>query len=89
MLPVTLPSLATTVDRSVRRAAPPQLAHLGTDAPVRERVERGGGRLHAWYCDLGRAELFEHDPAHGDFVRLGEVHRAAPDAPDDAAAAAE
>jgi carbonic anhydrase len=78
-------SSATNVDQAVRRVAQQQLAHLRSYAPVRERVARGELRLHAWFYDLGSAELFEFDTERGDFVRLGERRRS-PDAAPSAAA---
>jgi len=62
----------TDVNQAVRRVAQHQLAHLLSYPAVRERVDKGELRLHAWFYDVGRAELFEHDTARGDYVRLGE-----------------
>jgi len=53
---------------------------------VRERVDKGQLRLHAWFYDVGRGELFEHDTARGDYVRLGEKDVESTESDDDVAA---
>ena len=50
-----------------------QLEHLRTYPLVREAEAAGRLRLHAWWFDLGRAEVLDRDEAEGRFVPLDEA----------------
>jgi carbonic anhydrase len=64
------------VDHLSRRNVGVQLAHLRTYPFVREAEARGELRLHAWWFDIGRAEVLE-DPGTGRFAPLDEARVAA------------
>ncbi|MBI3858185.1 MAG: carbonic anhydrase [Planctomycetes bacterium] len=50
-----------------------QLDHLRTYPFVRERVEAGRLRLHAWWFDIGRAEVLSYDERSRRFVIIDEA----------------
>ena len=50
-----------------------QVKHLRTYAVIRERVEAGRLRLHAWWFDIGAAEVQAHEEAQGRFVTIDEA----------------
>lgn len=59
-------------DRLAQAHALVQLEHLKTHAPVRESVAAGRLRLHAWFFDLGGADVHAWDAARGRFVLIDE-----------------
>ncbi len=50
-----------------------QLEHLRTYPGVRERLEAGRLRLHAWWFDIGQAEVLSYDAKAGRFVVIDEA----------------
>jgi carbonic anhydrase len=59
-------------DHLSQRSVLLQLERLRGYPLVREAIDREGLRLHAWWFDLGRAEVLEHDAALDRFVALDE-----------------
>jgi carbonic anhydrase len=49
-----------------------QIEHLRSYPAVRRAEAAGTLRLHAWWFDIARAEVLDHDPAEGRFVVLDE-----------------
>ncbi|WP_437646330.1 bifunctional SulP family inorganic anion transporter/carbonic anhydrase [Sorangium sp. So ce362] len=56
------------VDDAARAATVRQLDNLRQFPLVRERLASGEIELHAWFYDVGQAELFEWDEAKGAFA---------------------
>jgi carbonic anhydrase len=50
-----------------------QIEHLMTYPQIKERVERGTLRVHAWFFDIATGDLEEWDPAEKRFVPLGSA----------------
>lgn len=50
-----------------------QLEHLRTYPIVRERVDAGRLRLHAWWFDIGRAEVLAYESGDKRFVVIDEA----------------
>jgi carbonic anhydrase len=50
-----------------------QLNHLRSYPLVRERLEKGTLRLHAWWFDIGNAKVHAYRPGHDKFVPIDEV----------------
>jgi carbonic anhydrase len=50
-----------------------QLNHLRSYPLVRERLEKGTLRLHAWWFDIGNAQVHAYRPGHDKFVPINEV----------------
>jgi carbonic anhydrase len=50
-----------------------QVEHLRTYPIVRDAVAAGALRLHAWWFDIARAEVLEHDAATDRFVPLDDT----------------
>ncbi len=50
-----------------------QLDHLRTYPVVRERLEGGRLRLHAWWFDIAEAEVLTYDEASRQFVVIDEA----------------
>lgn len=48
-----------------------QLDHLRSYPPVREREAAGTLKLHAWWFDIGEAEVLAHDAARRSFEVVG------------------
>jgi carbonic anhydrase len=67
------------VDDAARAVTVRQLENLRRFPAVRDQLASGALRLHAWFYDVGAAELFEWSEATGAFCVLGE--RDAPPAP--------
>jgi carbonic anhydrase len=67
------------VNDAARAVAVRQLENLRKFSLVRERLSAGAIELHAWFYDVGQAELFEWDEAKQAFEVLGA--RAASDLP--------
>jgi carbonic anhydrase len=51
-----------------------QLEHLRTYPIVQEAEAAGRLRLHAWWFDIGRAEVLDYDAASQRFVPIDEAH---------------
>jgi carbonic anhydrase len=62
-------------DDAARAVVVRQLDNLRSFRLVRDRVERGELELHAWFYDVGQAELFEWDEAKQAFAVMGGGHR--------------
>jgi carbonic anhydrase len=60
-------------DHLSQRSAVLQLAHLRTYPVVRAAEAEGALRLHAWWFDIGRAEVLAHDAGTDRFVPLDEA----------------
>lgn len=71
------PAGTTPADHLSRQNVLRQVENLRTYPAVRAGERAGRVRLHAWWFDVGRADLFEHDEATGEFVRLDEQRIAA------------
>jgi carbonic anhydrase len=63
------------VDEAARAVIVRQLDNLRQFPLVRDRIEKGELELHAWFYDVGQAELFEWNEATQAFAVLGG-HRA-------------
>ena len=50
-----------------------QIQHLRTYPAIEEAETAGRLRLHAWWFDIRRAEVLDHDRASGRFVPLDEA----------------
>jgi carbonic anhydrase len=50
-----------------------QMDHLRTYPIVRERLEAGRLRLHAWWFDIAEAEVLSYDEKSGRFVVIDEA----------------
>ncbi|MBZ4420056.1 carbonic anhydrase [Myxococcus sp. RHSTA-1-4] len=50
-----------------------QLEHIKTYPMVKERLEAGTVRLHAWWFDIGHAQVHAWRPALGRFVPMDEL----------------
>ncbi len=59
------------MDDAARAVVVRQLDNLRRFPLVRERIESGELELHAWFYDVGQAELFEWDEARGAFAVMG------------------
>ncbi len=59
------------VDDAARAIVVRQLANLRRFPLVEERIQRGELELHAWFYDVGQAELFEWDEARQAFLVMG------------------
>jgi carbonic anhydrase len=59
------------LDDATRAVTVRQLHNLLQIPLVRERRDKGDLELHAWFYDVGQAELFEWDEAKKDYVVLG------------------
>lgn len=73
----TLP-VDCTPEEAARRNALLQVDNARSHPLLRRKVESGEVRLHAWFYDVGRAELFEWDAASGAYCPLGRGPRAEP-----------
>lgn len=62
----------TPHDHLSQRSVLLQLEHLRSYPVVRAAEEAGRLRLHAWWFDLGRAEVLDHDAATDRFVPIDE-----------------
>ncbi len=60
-----------TPEQAAKQNALFQLEHLKTYAVVKESIAKGSLRLHAWYYDIGEAELEQWDEAQEAFVAMG------------------
>jgi carbonic anhydrase len=63
-------------DRLAQAHALVQLEHLQTHAPVAKALKAGKLRLHAWWFDLGGADVHAWEPELGRFVILDEAEAA-------------
>jgi carbonic anhydrase len=59
------------VDDATRAVTVRQLENLRQFPLVRERLEKGELALHAWFYDVGQAELFEWDEVKQAFTVMG------------------
>jgi carbonic anhydrase len=59
-------------DHLSQRSVLLQVERLRAYPLVREAIERDGLRLHAWWFDLARAEVLEHDVPSDRFVPLDD-----------------
>jgi carbonic anhydrase len=59
------------LDEATRAVVVRQLDNLRQFPLVRERLEQGELELHAWFYDVGQAELFEWDEAKRAYAILG------------------
>lgn len=59
------------MDDAARAVTVRQLDNLRLFPLVRERIERGELTLHAWFYDVGQAELFEWDEGRQAFSVMG------------------
>ena len=50
-----------------------QLEHLRTYPLLRERLESGRLRLHAWWFDIAQAEVLTYDERAGHFVVIDDA----------------
>ncbi|HEY5377508.1 MAG TPA: carbonic anhydrase [Polyangiaceae bacterium] len=48
-----------------------QLEHLRNYPFVAKRMDAGKLHLNGWIFDVGRGEVFDYDPEHGEFLPLG------------------
>lgn len=78
----TLP-VDCTPEEAARRNALLQVDNALSHPLLRQKVEAGEVRLHAWFYDVGSAELFEWDSKSGVYCPLG---RAGPQVPREDAA---
>ena len=53
-----------------------QCEHLMTYPDVRRRVEAGLLRVHAWWFDIARADVYAHEAEEGRFVLIDEAEAA-------------
>jgi len=53
-----------------------QLEHLRTHPTVRDRLQAGTLRLHAWWFDIRHADVYAFEPEKGRFVILDEEEAA-------------
>jgi carbonic anhydrase len=53
-----------------------QLENLRRFPLVRERLAKGELELHAWFYDVGQAEVFEWDEVKEAFTVMGAGHGA-------------
>jgi len=60
-------------DHLSQRSVHLQLEHLRSYPVVRDAEAAGGLRLHAWWFDIAKAEVLEHDAREGRFVPLDEA----------------
>ena len=67
-----IPAGLSPHDHLSQRCARLQLDNLRTYPIVREAEAKGELRLHAWWFDLGRAEVLDFDAASGRFVPLDD-----------------
>lgn len=69
-----IPDLAApgAADRLSQENALLQLEHLRTYPLVAEAEAKGALRLHAFWFDIGEAEVLVHDPSQGRYVPLDE-----------------
>jgi carbonic anhydrase len=67
-----------TVNDAARAVTVRQLENLRKFSLVRERLDAGAIELHAWFYDVGQAELFEWDEAKQAFEVLGARHASEP-----------
>jgi carbonic anhydrase len=59
------------VDEAARAVIVRQLDNLRQFPLVRDRIEKGELELHAWFYDVGQAELFEWNETTQAFAVLG------------------
>lgn len=59
------------IDDAARAIVVRQLDNLRRFPLVQERIDRGELELHAWFYDVGQAELFEWDEARQAFLVMG------------------
>ncbi|WP_373048009.1 SulP family inorganic anion transporter [Vulgatibacter sp.] len=64
-----------TAEEAAQLNARLQLENAAAYAVLRRKVEAGEVRLHAWFYDVGHAELREWDDAVGAYVPLGAGKR--------------
>jgi carbonic anhydrase len=64
-----------SVDSAARAVTVRQLENLKTYPLVRERIEQGQLKLHAWFYDLGTVELYEWSERTEEFVVVGSQAR--------------
>ena len=48
-----------------------QLEHLRAYPFVAKRMDEGKLHLNGWIYDVGKGEVFDYDPEHGEFLPLG------------------
>jgi carbonic anhydrase len=60
-------------DHLSQRSTCRQVENLQTYPIVRDAEAAGRLRIHAWWFDIGRAELLDHDPDQGRFVPLDDA----------------
>jgi carbonic anhydrase len=58
-------------DSAARAVTVRQLEHIKRYPLVKERIENGGLRVHAWFYDLGAVELFEWDEEKAEYRVVG------------------
>ncbi len=51
-----------------------QIEHLKTYPIVRERLESGSLRLHAWWFDIREADVYEYETSDGRFHLIDDVY---------------
>ena len=51
-----------------------QIDHLRTHPCVRQRVQAGRLRLHAWWFELKSADVYAYDSSLGRFVLIDDTH---------------
>jgi carbonic anhydrase len=61
----------STAEEAAMLSARVQLENALTYPLLREKVEAGEVRLHAWFYDVGRSELLEWDADSGRYLPLG------------------
>lgn len=58
-------------DAAARAVTVRQLQHLKSYPLVKERIESGALKVHAWFYDLGAVEVYEYDEAKEEYAVLG------------------
>lgn len=66
----------SNLDDACRAATARQLANLRTIGQVKEREEKGELHLHAWFYDVGKAEVFDWDAKRSEYKLAGAESRA-------------
>ncbi|HSP79772.1 MAG TPA: carbonic anhydrase, partial [Myxococcaceae bacterium] len=74
-------SEGSTPEEAARLNARMQLDNALTWPLLREKVQSGEVRLHAWFYDMGRAELLEWDAESGEYLQLGKEPQPRPASP--------
>ncbi|SEU14822.1 bifunctional SulP family inorganic anion transporter/carbonic anhydrase [Stigmatella erecta] len=67
---------------AAQRSALAQLENVLSYPGMREKVESGQIRLHAWFYDMAHSELLEWSPSAGRYLPLGNPEKPASEEPD-------